>query len=61
MDETTWSLWQRPLKTWQMPDRIIPTVLNDTKLTLTIYGAITNFMPRPVYYTAMSTNIEDSK
>ena len=61
MDETTWSLWQRQLKTWQKPTEPIPTVKNDTMLTLTIYGALSNFMDRPVYYTATSTNIEDTK
>ena len=64
MDETTYNTWLIPKyarKTWQHKDEPIHCCVNSSRLSnVTIYGAVSNFMPL-VFMVGTSTNKEEFK
>ena len=60
MDETTFSLWNTPTRTWMSAENQIAVPLNSTRLqSVTLYGAIGKCFVAPVYMMADSTCIVD--
>ena len=63
-DETSINLWDRKRinKTWQKEDEPIHHVVNTKRLdNMTVYGAVSNKLPRLIFMTGTKTDAEQFK
>jgi transposase len=58
LDETTFTNWHTPEKTWMLPNHPIPTVLGKKRLNVTLFGALGTCDGTPLIGLYDSTNSE---
>ena len=56
-DEAAFNVWMRNRRTWTSRERPVKMVINQTRLKgLTVFGAISSQMSKPVFMIGKSTN-----
>ena len=59
-DEAAFNVWMRNRRTWTSRERPVKMVINQTRLKgLTVFGAISSQMAKPVFMIGKSTNKDE--
>ena len=60
VDETTFNSRMSKAKSWSLPDKVNMHSINFKYWSVTVYGAIGNCLPKPVFYfSSKTTNAAD--
>lgn len=59
-DEASFNVWMRNRRTWTSRDRPVKMVINERRIPgLTVFGAISSSLSKPVFMVGRSTNKEE--